>query len=136
LLQKGEAQAALEVVQQEESEVYRLLGRVTVQHALGRAAESDAAVAELSGRYEREWAYNIAYAFAFRNQADAAFEWLAKAVQYRDPELPFVAVENLFANLYDDPRWLPFLASIGASPEQLDAIEFEVTLPTRKERQR
>jgi hypothetical protein len=29
----------------------------------------------------------------------------------------------------DDPRWLPVLESIGKSPEQLAAIEFEVRLP-------
>jgi len=29
----------------------------------------------------------------------------------------------------DDLRWLPFLERIGMSPEQLAAIEFEVTLP-------
>ena len=33
------------------------------------------------------------------------------------------------ANIHDDPRWLPFLESIGRSPEQLAAIEFNVTLP-------
>jgi hypothetical protein len=32
-------------------------------------------------------------------------------------------------NIHDDPRWLPFLRSIGKAPEQLAAIEFEVTLP-------
>jgi hypothetical protein len=34
-----------------------------------------------------------------------------------------------FTNIHDDPRWLPFLESIGMSPEQLAAIEFKVTLP-------
>jgi hypothetical protein len=38
-------------------------------------------------------------------------------------------VDILFANIHDDPRWLPFLKSIGKSPEQLAAIEFEVRLP-------
>ena len=28
-----------------------------------------------------------------------------------------------------DPRWLPFLDSIGMSPKQLAAVAFEVTLP-------
>ena len=37
--------------------------------------------------------------------------------------------ESLFANIHDDPRWLPFLERIGKSPEQLVAIEFKVTLP-------
>jgi hypothetical protein len=36
---------------------------------------------------------------------------------------------NVFINLYEDPCWLPFLESIGRSPAQLAAIEFEVKLP-------
>jgi hypothetical protein len=35
----------------------------------------------------------------------------------------------MFSNLYEDPRWLPFLERIGRSPAQLAAIEFEVKLP-------
>ncbi len=38
-------------------------------------------------------------------------------------------METLFANIHSDPRWLAFLESIGKSPEQLAAIEFNVTLP-------
>jgi hypothetical protein len=38
-------------------------------------------------------------------------------------------VQPLFANLYDDPRWALFLESIDRSPEQLAAIEFNITLP-------
>jgi hypothetical protein len=62
-------------------------------------------------------------------QADRAFEWLDKAVQYKDLGLPEILLEPLFANIHGDSRWLPFLASIGKSPEQLAAIEFEVKLP-------
>lgn len=58
-----------------------------------------------------------------------ACEWLARAVQYNDPGMVFVHTEVLFTNVHDDPRWLPFLESIGKSPEQLAAIEFEVRLP-------
>ena len=66
---------------------------------------------------------------AFRDEADRAFAWLDKAVQYTDPGLSQIAVEPLCANIQFDPRWLPFLESIGKSPEQLAAIEFEVTAP-------
>jgi hypothetical protein len=38
-------------------------------------------------------------------------------------------VENTFARVRGDPRWQPFLESIGKSPEQLAGIEFRVTLP-------
>ncbi|MEK6254421.1 MAG: hypothetical protein N2B05_06995, partial [Gemmatimonadales bacterium] len=75
------------------------------------------------------WAYNIAYLHAFRGESDLAFEWLDTAVRYNDAGLSLIAVDVQFANVHDDPRWLPFLESIGKSPEQLAAIEFEVTLP-------
>ena len=58
-----------------------------------------------------------------------AFEWLNKAVEYNDPGLSEIPVNVLFSNIREDPRWLPFLESIGKSPEQLAAIEFEVRLP-------
>ena len=86
-------------------------------------------LAELIDKYEQGWAYNIAYALAYRGEADRAFEWLDKAVQYNDPGLTVTPTDPLFATLRDDPRWLPFLESIGKSPEQLAAIEFEVRLP-------
>jgi hypothetical protein len=90
---------------------------------------AEAAPGELIEQHEQGWAFNIAYVMAFRGATNSAFEWLDKAVEYNDPGLAEIPVENLFANIHDDPRWLPFLESIGKSPEQLAAIEFEVTLP-------
>ncbi len=92
-------------------------------------AASDAALAELIDKYEKELSYNIAYVLAFRGEADRAFEWLNKAIAYKDPGLATIASEPLFTSIQFDPRWLPFLESVGKSPEQLAAIEFEVTLP-------
>jgi TolB-like protein/Tfp pilus assembly protein PilF len=129
LLLKGEPEAALAATQQESSELWRMVGLSMVYHALGQAAESDAALAGLMDRYEQEAAYNIAYVLALRGEANRAFEWLDKAVQYNDPGLVEIAATNLFANIHDHPRWLPFLESIGKSPEQLAAIKFDVRLP-------
>ena len=50
-------------------------------------------------------------------------------MEYNDPGLSVIPGSIQFANIHDDPRWLPFLESIGKSPEQLAAIEFEVRLP-------
>jgi len=129
LLMKGEQEAALAAMQEESDESYRMIGLPMAYEALDQAAESDAALADVIEKHEQEAAYNIAYVLAFRGEADRAFEWLDKAVEYNDPGLSQIAVENLFANIHDDPRWLPFLESIGKSPEQLAAIEFEVRLP-------
>ena len=115
--------------QRESFEAWRLVGLVMVNHALGKASESDAALATLINKYEQGWAYNIAYVLAFRGEADPAFAWLDKAVQYNDPGLSEIPNHAFFANIHEDPRWLPFLESIGKSPEQLAAIKFEVTLP-------
>jgi hypothetical protein len=100
-----------------------------VYSALDRRAESDAALADLIASWEQDAAYNIAYVLAFRGEADRAFEWLDKAVEYNDPGLSEVVVENSFERIHADPRWLPFLARIGKAPSQLADIEFQVTLP-------
>jgi tetratricopeptide (TPR) repeat protein len=129
LLLKGEPEEALATMHLEADEGWRIIGLSKSYHALGQATESDAALAELIGPQEQAWAYNIAYVLAFRGEADRAFEWLDKAVEYNDPGLSQIAGDMLFANILDDPRWLPFLESIGKSPQQLAAIEFEVRLP-------
>ena len=48
---------------------------------------------------------------------------LDKAVEYADLGLSEIVGEPAFGNLHDDPRWLPFLTSIGKSPDQLDALK-------------
>jgi hypothetical protein len=95
-------------------------------HALGRETESDSALSTLIARSEKDWSYNIAYVYAFRGEADKAFEWLDKAVQYQDPGLSQIVGENLFDNIHSDPRWLPFLRKLGRAPEQLAKIQFKV----------
>jgi tetratricopeptide (TPR) repeat protein len=128
-LSAGNSQKALEISQMEPFELFRLVGLVMIYHALGDEPESDAALAQLMEDHAQEAAYNIAYALAFRGEADRAFVWLEKAAEVRDPGLGDVMHEPRFRNLHDDPRWLPFLRSIGKAPEQLDAIEFRITLP-------
>lgn len=53
----------------------------------------------------------------------------AGAVEYDDPGLSEVSVYPQFDSLEDDPRWDAFLERIGRAPEDLAAIDFEVTLP-------
>jgi TolB-like protein/Tfp pilus assembly protein PilF len=129
LMLKGQLDAALAEANQESSASWRLFALSMIHHSLGRQADSDAALAELLQHHEQDASYNIAYVLAWRGEVDRAFEWLDKAVGYRDPGLSQIVGERLFANLQDDPRWLPFLRKIGRAPEQLAAIPFEVKLP-------
>ena len=129
LLRKGDAAAALSAMQQEGDENWRLMGVTMAQYSLGKKPESDAALAELISKYEKDSAYNIAYVMAYRGESDRAFEWLDKAVAYHDTGLVEISDDPMFANIRNDPRWLPFLRKIGKAPEQLAKIEFKVTLP-------
>jgi TolB-like protein/Flp pilus assembly protein TadD len=129
LMAKGEPEAALAEMHNEASEGWRLVGLPLVYRALGRREEADAALAELISTNGNDWPYNIAYVFADRGEADLAFTWLNRAVAHRDSGLGNIVNEPLFANIHNDPRWLPFLRKLGKAPEQLAEIKFEVTIP-------
>jgi TolB-like protein/Flp pilus assembly protein TadD len=129
LLRKGDAAAALVEMEHEPEENWRLMGMAMALHSLGRKAESDAALAELIGKFENDSAYNIAYVLAWRGETDRAFEWLDKAVAYHDTGIVEIPNEPLFTNIENDPRWLPFVRKVGKAPEQLAAIKFDVRAP-------
>ena len=87
------------------------------------------ALGEVIEKYAGGAAYNIAYVLAYRGETDQAFEWLHKAMEHDDPGLSQIITQPQFMVLHGDPRWEAFLTKLGKSPAQLDAIEFEVTLP-------
>ena len=129
LLRKGDASAALAEIEQETSEFWRMIGLPMAYHSLGRRAESDAALAALIAKYEKDSSYNIACVYAFRQEPDRVFEWLDKAVEYGDPGLSEIVIDDVFSKVQSDSRWLPFLRKLGKAPEQLTAIKFDVKLP-------
>jgi TolB-like protein/Tfp pilus assembly protein PilF len=129
LLLKGDAKGGMAEIEQETSEVWKMIDLPMAYHALGHKADSDAALAALIAKYEKDAPVNIAYVYAFRGEADKAFEWLDKAIEYGDTGIGEIVTENLFDKIHADPRWLPFLRKIGKAPEQLAKIEFKVTLP-------
>jgi TolB-like protein/Tfp pilus assembly protein PilF len=129
LLLKGDAKGGMAEIEQETSEVWKMIDLPMAYHALGHKADSDAALAALIAKCEKDGPYNIAYVYAFRGEADKAFEWLDKAIEYGDTGIGEIVTENLFDKIHADPRWLPFLRKIGKAPEQLAKIEFKVTLP-------
>ena len=126
LLFKEDSTAALSEIEQEKSEVYKMIGLPMAYCALGRKADADAALNKLIAKYEKDAPSNIAYVCAYCADADKAFEWLDKAVAYQDPGLAEILTEKLFDKIHSDPRWLPFLRKIGKAPDQLAKIEFKV----------
>ena len=128
LLANGETEAAMKEIARESSEAFRLIAEAMAYHDRGQAAQSDAALQQIIDKYGDDWAYNIAAVLAYRAEADRAYEWLDKAAQNSDPGLVEIVTAPEFKNLHTDPRWNKFLSGIGKAPEQLAAIEVEVTL--------
>lgn len=129
LLAKGDFNAALTEMQQELLPGNRHVGLSMAYHALGRKTESDAALARAIQDHSKEIPFMIAYAHAYRGDADQAFAWLENAAKHHDFYFVAVAGHPMLRNIHSDPRWLPFLRKHGMAPEQLAAVEFNVEVP-------
>ena len=64
-------------------------------------------------------AFQIAQAYAYRDEKDKAFEWLERARRQRDPGLGDLIRDPLLENLHRDPRWNAFLRTMGLGDDQL-----------------
>ena len=104
---------ALAAVNKESDETFRLSSSPAVYWALGRRAESNAALGELERKYAASSAYNIAEMYAYRGQSDAAFGWLERAYRQRDPGMEMVKIDPLLRNLHADSRFQTVLARMN-----------------------
>jgi hypothetical protein len=84
-----------------------------------RIPESDSALSELIAKNGETAAYQVAEAYAYRNDKDHAFEWLERARRQRDGGLPILRTDKLLTNLHGDPRWDAFLHTMGLADDQL-----------------
>jgi TolB-like protein/cytochrome c-type biogenesis protein CcmH/NrfG len=126
-LLNGEPERAISAFEAESSEPHRLIGLALALPGIGRNESADEALASLIEKFQDRVAYNVAYIHAYNGRADDAFESLQLAAEKKsDGGLNQVIYDPLFANLHDDPRWHPYLVSIGRSPEQLAKIDFRL----------
>jgi len=111
-LQRGDPKAALQEVLQDSTHT-RDFGLVLAYHALGRKAESDAALARvLKGRGSAS-PLNVALLYAYRGERDLAFEWLERAVDERDLVLGHkMRDEPKLEPLRRDPRYKALLTKM------------------------
>jgi TolB-like protein len=118
-----QADESISELERFERDLYRFLVGALAFHSVNRAAESDAALAQLVGQYADSSAYYIAIVHAWRDDKGAAFEWLDRAVS-EGQSTNGIGNEPLLRNLHDDARWEPLLEQLGLSDEQVAAIPF------------
>jgi len=109
----GQVDAALVAMQREPDEKYRLAGLAMVYAAMGRPAESDAALRPLVEKFSAGDAYGIAQVHAYRGDIDEAFRWLDRA--YRDHNFGLVGLQAdpLLRKLHGDQRFQALLGRMG-----------------------
>jgi TolB-like protein len=112
-LEEGNPRAAYEAFEHVTGPDDRLAGQAVSLYAMGRKGESDQALKALKNGYSKKSPFNIAMVYAFRGDADQAFQWLDKAYIARDYGCPFVKVYPLLRNVRSDPRFKAFLRKMN-----------------------
>ena len=116
LLFQGKAEAALQEVELEKGENWRLMGLAIVYHALGRHVESDRTLAEYNAKYASHAAMQIADVHAYRGDVNEAFRWLDRAYAQHDAGIADLKDDPWLKSLALDPRYAALLKKMKLPP--------------------
>jgi serine/threonine protein kinase/tetratricopeptide (TPR) repeat protein len=108
-LVQSKPEQALAEIQKEPEPLWRGLGLALAYYAAGKKKEADAALAEYIVKFQNDDAFRIAEIYAYRGEADKAFEWLERAYKQRDSGLTLIKGDPLLRNVERDPRYRAFL---------------------------
>jgi len=113
LLAQRRLDEAREEAEKETDALHRLLALTVIYHAQGRSSDSDELLRALIEEWATGGAFQIAEAYASRDEFDASFGWLERAHEQRDPGLAEIQGSTLLRSLHGDPRWGAFLKKMG-----------------------
>lgn len=102
---QGDLEQAVMEAELEKVPFFSLYGRNFAYYAAGRHQEADKLLNELRETYGDTDPANMADIYAFRGEYDAAFEWLNKALDMRDPVLLEILHYPSFKEMRKDARW-------------------------------
>ena len=108
-LLQGKPDLALEEMQQEEDEPWRIFGLILANEALGRKKEADKLFTAYLIRFTKDEMYQIAEIYANRGDKDKAFEYLEESYKAREARLTYLKGDPLLKNLESDPRYITFM---------------------------
>ena len=114
LLLQGRLDEARTAFHRSSNDFFRAMGDAMVDHSLGRAAESQRALDSLLALpVVRKGSYQVAQIYAWRGEADRAFEWLGYAVEERDPGLTYLKRDPVMRALRGDPRYAALVRKLN-----------------------
>lgn len=92
---------------------FRLAGLAMSHHSLGDGALAAQELKTLISKYSDTSAYQIAEVYAWKGDAERAFQWLDRAAAQRDAGLIFLKFDPLLATLRGDRRYVAWLKRMG-----------------------
>ena len=112
-IQRGDGEAALREARLEPNEGYRHFELALAHYARGDRPAADAALAELIAKDRDFLAYQIAEVYAWRGEADNAFEWLQISLNDHDTGTLSLLIDPLMRSLRHDARYDGLRAKMG-----------------------
>jgi TolB-like protein/Flp pilus assembly protein TadD len=109
LLAEGKPEDALAMLQQETKEEDQLEYLPMMLHAVGRDAESDAALKAQIALYGNDLPYLVVQSYAIRGDYARAIQWLDRAYRQKDWRILFLFNDPLLKGLTADPRFNAFV---------------------------
>jgi TolB-like protein/Flp pilus assembly protein TadD len=108
---EGALQAYADATRFSEGHSLTYAARAGVLVELGREDEARVLLQEMTERAEHQYlpAFTFAAIHALLGETDAAFEWLERAVEARDVNLPTLPRDSRFKPLHSDPRFQDLL---------------------------
>jgi hypothetical protein len=97
-------------------------------HALGRQAEFERVLSAAKAEWA-DWPGGVAWIYAAVGDNETALEWLQRPTEIPSSDRARELEYYVYRDLHDDPRFVAIQEEIGVSPAQLEAINFQPTLP-------
>jgi serine/threonine-protein kinase len=113
LLMQNHLDDALATMQQAKVDDSQPEGLAIVFFAMGRKAESDAALKRAIAQDGESWPYGIATTLAFRKETDKAMFWLERAYAQRDADMYSIKGDPLLRSVENDGRYKAILRKMN-----------------------
>jgi len=113
LVMRGDAAGALREAELETQSSWKRFARSLALFGSGDRAAADAALQEFIVEDAENSSLQIASVYAYRKDADKAFEWLEKAVVARDAGLVQLLADPFLVTMRSDPRFAAVCRKIG-----------------------
>ena len=110
---RGDPSEAIIEYKRQNNPSEQAFGLALAYHALGRAADSNAALRSLIASGASNYAYEVAEVYAYRGEPTDALKWLDRAYTQKDATLKWILKDPTMANLASDPRYKAFLRKMN-----------------------